>query len=159
ALGRAPGFTLVVVSTLAMAIGVNTAVFTVTNAVLFKGFRGVAGNERILYVGTQRNGRGCCAAFAGFLDWRAQLRSFRALAAVADFQVVVADDTSSAEHFDATQISPNGFRLLGRQPILGRDFEPGDAALGAAPVAILHYDFWRARYSRDPAVLGKLITI
>jgi putative ABC transport system permease protein len=159
ALRRAPGFTLVVVLTLGVAIGVNTAVFTVTNAVLFKGFRGISGNERILYIGTQRNGRGCCASFPDFVDWRAQSRSFSDLAAVADLQIVVADDNRSAEHFDATQISPNGFRLLGRQPILGRDFEPGDAAIGAAPVAILHYNFWRVRYRQDPAVLGKTIRI
>src|SRR5262245_30451806 len=159
ALGRAPGFTFVVVLTLAMAVGANTAVFTVTNAVLFKGFRGVADNERLLYIGTQRNGRGCCASFPDFVDWRAQSRSFSDLAAVADLRIVVADGTRGAEHFDATQISPDGFRLLGRQPILGRDFEPADAAVGAAPVAILRYDFWRARYSQDPAVLGRTITI
>jgi len=159
ALRRAPGFTLTVALTLATAIGVNTAVYAVANAVLFKGFRGIARNDQIVYIGTQRNGRGCCASFPDFVDWRAQAHSLRDLAAVADQQIVVADSGRGADHYDATRISPNAFRLLGRSPILGRDFEPRDALIGAAPVAILHYSFWRARYRRDPAVLGRTIMI
>src|SRR5262245_14010176 len=153
-----PGFTAVVVLTLAAAIGVNTAVFTVTNAVLFKGFRGIERNDRILYVGTQK-GRGCCASLPDFVDWRAQARSFIDLAAVADLQIVVADGNRAAEHYTATQISTNGFRLLGRQPILGRDFAAADGAANAAPVAILHYNFWRRHYAQDPAILGRTIRI
>ena len=159
ALRRAPGFTIVVVLTLAAATGVNTAVFTVTNAVLFKGFRGVAHNERMVYIGTQRNGRGCCASFPDFVDWRARARSVSDLAAVADSQVVIADDHQSGAHYDATQISPNGFRLLGRRPILGRDFDASDAVPGARPVAIIQYHLWRTRYERDPAVLGRTLKI
>jgi hypothetical protein len=62
----------------------NTAVFTVTNAVLFKGFRGIAHNERLVYIGTQRNGLGCCASFPDFVECRAQAHSFSDMAAVAD---------------------------------------------------------------------------
>src|SRR5262245_53714880 len=159
ALGRSPGFTAIVVLTLGTAIGINTAVFTVTNAVLSKGFRGIERNDRILYIGTQRQGRGCCASLPDVVDWRAQARSFTDLAAVADLQIEAADSAGAAEHYDATRISTNGFRLLGRQPVLGRDFAAGDGVAGAAPVAILQYDFWRRRYAADPGVLGRAIRI
>jgi hypothetical protein len=53
ALRRSPGFTLIAIATLAIGIGVNAAVFTVTNAVLFKGFRLVERNDRILYIDTR----------------------------------------------------------------------------------------------------------
>lgn len=158
-LRASPGYTTVIVLTLGTAIGVNTAVFTVTNAVLFKGFRGIPRNDRIVYIGTQRQGRGCCASLPDVVDWRAQARSFTDLAAVADLQIVVADDSHSAEHYDASQISTNGFRLLGRQPMLGRDFTAGDGVAGAAPVAILHHDFWRRRYASDPNILGRTLRI
>jgi putative ABC transport system permease protein len=159
ALRRSPGFAVVVVLTLGIAIGVNTAVFTVANAVLFKGFRHVQRNDRILYIGTQNKGRGCCASFPDFVDWRAQARSFTGLAAVADLQIVVSDGTSAAEHYDATQISPDAFRLLGQRPIVGRDFLDADAEPGAAPVAILRYNFWERHYRKDPAVVGRTLRI
>jgi predicted permease len=159
ALRGSPAFTVVVLLTLATAIGANTAVFTVTNAVLFKGFRGIEHNDRLLYIGTQRNGRGCCASFPDFVDWRAQAHSFSDIAAVADLQIVIADDNRGAEHYDASQISTNGFRLLGRHPILGRDFEPTDAIPGAPPIAILQYNLWRSRYGKDLTVLGRMIKI
>jgi putative ABC transport system permease protein len=102
-LRRSPAFTTVAVLTLALGIGINAAVFTVTSAVLFRGFRLVDGNDRILYVGTQNNGRGCCASYPDFLDWRAQSTSFSDMAAVADLQITLSDGTeSNAEHYDAT---------------------------------------------------------
>ena len=159
ALRRSPGFSAIVVLTLGTAIGVNTAVFTVTNAMLFKGFRGLAHNDRIVYVGTERRGRGCCVSFPDVMDWRAQAHSVSDLAAVADLQIVVADANSNAEHYDATEISPNGFHVLGRHPMLGREFAPNDAVPGAPPVAILQYNFWQRRYGKDPAVLGRSIRI
>jgi hypothetical protein len=62
ALRRSPGFSATVIATLAIGIGVNAAVFTVTNAVLFKGFRQVERNDRIVYLDTVERGRGCCCS-------------------------------------------------------------------------------------------------
>ena len=76
---RSPGFTVVAVTKLALGIGVNAAVFTVTNATLFKGFPLVHRNDRLLYMTT---GRGCCVSYPDFEDWRAQARSFERMAIV-----------------------------------------------------------------------------
>ena len=156
---RAPAFTAVAVLTLAVGIGVNTTVATVTSAVLFKGFRLVERNDRILYIGTQNNGRGCCASYPDVLDWRAQSRSFADMAAAADLQITVRDANGAAEHYDATRMTTNGFQLLGQRPMLGRDFAPADGEAGAAPVAILRYAFWERRYGKDPAIVGRTIRI
>jgi putative ABC transport system permease protein len=157
---RSPAFTTVAVLTLAIGIGVNAAVFTVMNAVLFKGFRLVARNDRILYIGTQKNGRGCCASYPDFVDWRTQATSFADMGAVADLQITLSDGSGpGAEHYDATQITTNGFQLLGQRPILGRDFEPSDGQPGAAPVAILREAFWERRYGKDPDIVGRTIRI
>lgn len=157
---RSPAFTTVAVLTLALGIGINAAVFTVTSAVLFKGFRLVDRNDRILYIGTQKNGRGCCASYPDFLDWRAQATSFSDMGAVADLQITLSDGTeSNAEHYDATQITTNGFQVLGQRPILGRTFASTDAQPGAAPVAILREAFWERRYGKDPAIIGRTIRV
>ena len=72
---RSRASTAVAIATLAVGIGVNATVFTVTNAVLFKGFAGVHRNDRLLYIS---NG-GCCVAYADFEDYRAQARSFEGM--------------------------------------------------------------------------------
>ena len=156
---RSPNFTVVAVMTLAIGIGVNGAVFTVTNAVLFKGFPLVDDNERILYIGTQNNGRGCCVSYPDFADWRARASSFTGLGAVADLQITISGTSEAAEHYDATRITANAFRLLGQPPMLGRDFSASDERPGAAPVAILRYSFWERRYGKDPGIIGRALRI
>src|SRR5271170_774227 len=78
-LAKNPGFTAVAVATLAVGIGVNAAVFTVTNAVLFRGFPHVDPNNRLLYISTRAG-----VSYPDFEDWRAQAKSFRGMAAVAN---------------------------------------------------------------------------
>ncbi len=158
-LRRSPGFTLTAVATLAVGIGANTAVFTVANAVLFQGFRGIDDNDRILYIGTQKNGRGCCVSYPDFLDWRDGIRSFRDLGVVADQRVALVDATGPAESYTATLVSANTFALLGRQPIIGRDFSPADEQPGAPPVIVLDHGFWERRYGGDSAIVGRAVRI
>jgi hypothetical protein len=130
-------FTAVTVTILALGIGVNAAVFTVTNAVLFKGFRLIDRNDRILYIHSERNGQYSGVSYPDFEDWRAQAKSFDGMGTVADLRIIVKNRSGFPERYTATRITTNAFRLLGQQPILGRDFASSDAIPGAAPVAIL----------------------
>jgi putative ABC transport system permease protein len=160
ALRRSPGFTFTAIVTLAIGIGVNAAVFTVANAVLFKGFPLVYGNDRILYIDTRReNGYGCCVSFPDFEDWRAQAKSFKGMAAMADMIITLSDKGELPERYDASQVSTNAFKLLGQQPILGRDFTASDEIPGAPPVAILRYSLWEGRFGKDPAIIGRTVRI
>ena len=154
-----PGFTAAAVLMLGLGIGVNGAVFSVTDSALFKGFRLVEGNDRILYIGVQKNGRGCCASYLDYLDWRDQATSFDGMGVVADLKITLRERTGFPETYSATQISANSFRLLHQSPILGRDFSSSDEAPGAARVAILSYRFWERRYGRDPAIVGQVVSI
>src|SRR5262249_26065874 len=140
-------------------IGVNAAVFTVANAVLFRGFRGIDRNDRILYVHSERNGQYSGVSYPDFEDWRAQARSFEDMGAVADSKITLKDQSGFPERYTATRITPNGFRLLGRQPVIGRDFAASDAVPGAPPVAILSYGFWKLRFGQDPSIIGRTLEI
>lgn len=79
ALAKNPGFSAMAVAMLALGIGINAAVFTVTNATLFKGFPLVAKNDRMLYLATGIN---CCVSYPDFKDWKAQAKSFDDMAIV-----------------------------------------------------------------------------
>ncbi len=158
-LAKNPGFTAVAVAMLAVGIGVNAAVFTVTNAVLFKGFRLIDRNDRILYIHSERNGQYSGVSYPDFEDWRAQAKSFDGMGTVADLKITVNDRSGFLERYTATRITTNAFRLLGQQPILGRDFASSDAIPGAAPVAILSYGFWVRRFAKDPAIIGQTLQI
>ena len=151
---RSPGFTAVAIVTLALGIGVNATVFTVTDAVLFKGFPLVARNDRLLYIGGQY---GCCASYSDFEDWRAQAKSFVGMAIVHGIQVAFSDKSGFPEFYDATEVSADTFKLVGQRPILGRDFARSDEMPGAAPVAILNYGFWERRFGKDPAIVGRTV--
>ncbi len=155
-LRHSPGFALTAIATLAIGIGVNAAVFTVTNAMLFKGFPLVQRNDRLLYM---TSFEGCCVSYADYLDWKAQAGSFSDMAIVAGTSVRLADETNGLAKYDATLISSNTFRLVGRQPVLGRDFTPADEAAGAPPVVILRYELWESRFGKDPEIVGRVVRI
>lgn len=153
---RAPGFTAVAITMLAVGIGVNTTVFTVTNSVLFGGFPLVERNDRVVYI---TSGTGCCVSWADYQDWKSQARSFQDMALVHGIPVVLGDREGFRESRDATLVTPNTFRLTGQRPSLGRDFTPTDEEPGASPVAILSYAYWERRYAKDPNVVGRTMRV
>jgi putative ABC transport system permease protein len=155
-LRRSPGFTAVAVGMLALGIGINALVFTVTNAVLFKGFPLVDRNDRIVYMTTLRSGG---PSYPDFEDWRTQAHSFEGMAIVHGVQQTFSDQSGFPETYYTTEVSADTFRLVGQRPFLGRGFTPSDETPGATPVAILRYSFWERRYGKDQAILGRLVQI
>ena len=160
-LRRSPGVSVTAIATLALGIGVNATVFTVTNAVLFRGFPHVDPNNRLLYLGTAKNGSGGAVSYPDFEDWRAQAKSFTEMAVVSNggLRLILSDRSGAPETCDGTQLSANSFQVLGQKPILGRDFALSDEVPGASPVAILSYGFWERRYAKDASLIGKTIRL
>ncbi|HJT87999.1 MAG TPA: ABC transporter permease, partial [Bryobacteraceae bacterium] len=153
-----PRFTLAAILLLGLSIGVNTTVVTLTNAALFKGYPQVQRNDRLLYLTANPD---CCVSYPTFEDWRAMAKSFQDMAAVHDGRRTLSDgaDDNSAQTYYATEITANTFRLVGRQPLLGRDFMPADELPGAPAVVILSYRLWNQRYNRNPDVLGRTVRL
>ncbi|MBV9506745.1 MAG: ABC transporter permease [Acidobacteriia bacterium] len=155
-LRRTPGFTLTAITTLAIGIGVNTAIFTVSKAALFSGFPLVKENNRLVYIAMSR---GCCVSYADFVDWRAQAKSFERMAIVHGGLRSLSDENGFAETYDVSEVSADTFKVVGQKPFRGRDFTPSDEMPGASPVVILTYEFWRRRFAADPGIVGRTIRI
>jgi putative ABC transport system permease protein len=155
ALKRSPAFTAFSILTLAIGIGASAAAFAVSRGPLFEGFHRVRDNPRLAYVTTNRN----AVYYPDFEWWRTQSTAFEDMALVRGvFTTLSADGSGPATYF-TTEVSANTFRLLGVQPMLGRDFVAGDAQRGATRVVILRHDLWRSRFAADPAVVGRTVRL
>lgn len=153
-----PRFTLAAIVMLGLSIGANATVVTLANAALFKGYPQVQSNDRLLYFTMYPD---CCVSYPTFEDWRSMAKSYQGMAAVKDGRRSFSDaeGDASPQTYYSTEITANTFQLVGRQPLIGRDFTHADELPGAAPVAILSYRLWNERYHRDPAVLGRIVRV
>jgi len=147
-------FTAVVVATLALGIGVNTAIFTIVNAVVFKGMP-FPNPQELAFISSNRGG----ISYPDFIDFRDQGRLFKGSGASNGFGADLSDGESAAERVTGARLTANTFSLLGAQPLLGRDFTPADEQRGAEPVVLLSYGLWTTRYGSDAEIVGKTIRI
>jgi putative ABC transport system permease protein len=115
----------------------------------------VDGNDRLLYITPK--GSNCCPSYPAFLDYQSQAKSFQGMAIVHGVSKTLNDGSGFAERLDANENSANTFDVVGRKPILGRDFTSSDEQPGATAVAILNYGFWERRYGKNPAILGQTV--
>ncbi|MGA2902806.1 MAG: ABC transporter permease [Candidatus Korobacteraceae bacterium] len=161
-LRRNPGFTAVAIITLALAIGANTAIFSVVYPVLLRPlpFRDA---ERLVTIGESRHQVVCCAynaSYPDFLDWRRTAKGFRSLAGYAPDAFTITGDGEPKTMFCA-MVTTNFFSTLGVSPVLGRDFATGeDLPEGSGPtVALLSYRFWHSDFSGDPKIVGRVLRL
>ena len=147
-------FTAVVVATLALGIGVNTTIFTIVNAVVFKGMP-FDNPQELSFISSNRGG----ISYPDFIDFREQGRLFKGLGAFTGYGADISDGDAAAERVTGARITANTWSLLGTQPLLGRDFSPADEQRGAEPVVLLSYGLWTTRYGSDAGILGKTIRI
>ncbi len=160
-LARDPGFTAVMVIALALGIGVNTTVFTLVNAVLFRGLP-FERADRVMYLTSSdpsKNQNDLDVSYPDFQDWRAQTKTFQGLAGFSGMPMVVTDSSTAPEGFNGYRLTANTFSLIGQKPLVGRDFLPEEDRPGAPAVCIIGYSVWESRYGRDPNVLGRNVRI
>ena len=149
-LRRTPGFTFVVLATLAIGLGANTAMFSVVNAVLLRPFpytdadallrirRGTSYMDLTDIAGRVTNISGAAAHRAQFFDY---------------------STGSDAERLDGVLVTGNMLPLLGAQPLLGRLILPADDRVGAARVVVVGSTFWRTHLGGDPGVIGRALSL
>jgi predicted permease len=161
AMRQHPWFSAAIVATLALGIGVNTTVFTLVNAVLFKPLP-FPGGDRIVLVHaslpTEPNGT-ISVPYPDLRDVRHSARSFDQVEAFNNFPATVSEAANPPERYRGARITAGLFQLLSVQPVLGRALSPADERPGAESVAMISYGVWKDRYGRDPNVIGRQIRV
>lgn len=159
-LRRSPWFTLTVLFTVALAIGANTAIFSVVNAVLLRPlpFRDPGHLVQIAEKNDRLNLPSFGASVLNFLSWREQQKSFDQIAAVG-FATYTLTGNGEPEQLTGTPISPALTRVLGLAPILGRDFSAAEEKPGAPAVAMISPGLWKRRFGGERSVIGSSILL
>ena len=163
-LRRRPGFSAVVILTLALAIGATTAVFSVVDGVLLRPLA-FHDPDRLVRVGNYpvdgnvEKVSGPAFSYPDFADVREQARSFEHLAAVRGWQVTLTAPGTEPARLRVAFVTPSLFATLGVRPVLGRGLLPEDAQPGAAPVALVGHELWQQRYGSSPDVVGSRVVL
>ena len=155
ALQRQPALAAVVITTLALGIGANTALFSIVDAVLL---RPLPFHEPHRLVTIWETGaRKARVAPANFLDWRDQARSFSGMAGfnAAGFTLT---DGGEPERVGGASVSVNYFDVLGVRAALGRTFVPRDEEPGSS-IVVLGHELWKGRFEGDPSILGRPVLL
>ena len=157
-LRKSPGFTAVVIITLALGIGVNTALFSIVNTVLLHPIALPRPSELVAVDAAKPNFATGSISYPNFRDWQRDNRSFSALAVFRHHGFLLAG-AGESERLHGDYLSSSFFPLLGVKPVLGRLFAPGEDEIGRGPVVLIGEGFWARKFGSRPDVLGRSLTL
>ena len=138
---KQPGFSMLVVATLALGIGASTAIFSVVNSVLLNKLPYREASRIVAIQELDPKGSRVQVTSANFLDWRKQNTVFEHLAAIR-YDAVNLALADRALRLNMAATSANFFDVFGVGPQLGRLFVPADEDAGHAPVVVISYNLW-----------------
>jgi putative ABC transport system permease protein len=155
-LRRRPGFTAAVLLTLSLGIGVNTAMFSVAHAVVWRSLP-YPDNDSIVTVGdvdahNAKNYWG--TSYPNLADWRTRAKSFEHLAGVMGIDHILREGDTPVQ-IRGVAVSSDFFSVMGVAPQIGRVLGAGEDRANATPVIVLSHELWVNRFGGDPAVLSR----
>ena len=161
-LRKSPGFSTVVIATLALGIGANTAIFSMVDGILLRPLsyrdpnrlvvvRGIIGQFAHLYPTLPSNA-------AQFIQWRQRSAAFDELTALRPVTYTIVSN-GEPRLIEGARVSPNLLRTLGVELHAGRFFLEEENTPGRDDVVVLGYDFWLQRFNGSPDVIGTPITL
>jgi predicted permease len=157
-LRKSPGFTLVVVITLALGIGVNTALFSIVNTVLLHPIALPRPGELVTVDAAKPNFPYGSISYPNFRDWQRDNRSFSALAIYRHIGFLLTG-TGEPERVHGEFVSSDIFSVLGVKPAVGRLFAPGEDEIGRGPVVLIGGGFWARKFGSDPNIIGRSLIL
>lgn len=158
-MAKSPGFAIVVILTLALGIGANTAIFSVVYGVLLRPLP-YPQPERIAQISIRYNGQLDYSGFDAreFDSWKEHAKPFQFIAASTDVGFNLSSG-SQPLRIRALRVSKDYFGVLGVQPALGRGFTADEDNLDGPNVAILSYGLWKSQFGGDTSLLGRTISL
>jgi predicted permease len=157
-LAKSPAFTAVAILTLALAIGANTALFSIVNGVLLNPLPYPQPDQLVTLHESKPNFNTGSISYPNFLDWQKDNRTLSAVAVSRSYSFSLTG-MGPAEQAQAQLVTSDFFPILGVKPATGRMFVPADDQIGAAPVALISAGFWKRKFGSAPDVAGKSLTL
>jgi putative ABC transport system permease protein len=152
-------FSLAIVATLALGIGLNTMVFTLVYAVMYKPVPVHSGSRLVIVSEGSPQGDRMPVSYPDFLDYRAQSKSFEALEAGSRQGGTISETGNPPRTYTLERVTSGLFPMLDVHPVVGRDFLASDEKPGAEPVVLIGYEVWKERYSSAADVVGRVVRV
>lgn len=158
---KKPWFSAAIVITLALGMGINTTVFSLVNAVLFKPLPFPGGDRLVLAWSSNPSADRAQVniSYADFRDFRQSANSFEGLEVFSAYPITIAENGNPPELYRGAGTSAGMFAMLHTQPVIGRAMQPSDEKPGAETVALISYGVWKDRYGKNPGVIGRAVRI
>jgi putative ABC transport system permease protein len=157
---KRPGFTLIAVTTLAVGIGLNTAIFSVVNSVILRPLP-YLDSDRLVQIWSREardGGKNSVVSPADFLDWRKQAQSFERISAY-NISIARMSTAEGAVKINGAAVTGDFFETLGVAPQLGRTFSIEDENAERNRVVVIGHAFWQTRLGGKPEVIGQTLTL
>lgn len=156
-----PGFTAIVILTLALGIGSNATVYSAARVFMLESLPGLREPDRLMRlveIPPQRGEESGGVSPGNLFEWRRKASAFEGIGAC-DETLLNVTSGEEPERIVALRGTANYFQLLGFTPILGRGFLPDEDQPGRDAVVVLSHGFWQRRYAGDPKIVGRTISL
>lgn len=156
-LAKQRSFCLIVLTTLALGIGANSAIFTVVSDVLIKSLPYPHPDRLVMMAENDKDISNRMISYQNFTDWRQKNTLFDSISTIRDFDMSITEDTGRGA-ITAKVVASDYFRVLGLNPLMGRLFTLEDERT-RSHVAVISYGFWRDHFASDKSVLGHTVSL
>ncbi|MCR6657687.1 MAG: ABC transporter permease [Opitutus sp.] len=156
---KAPGYTAIALLTLALGIGVNTSMFSVIDALLFRSAPFPNSAQIFEVVASTRTAESRPYSYEELREVREQLTAFSSLTTVAHTQYTISEPGQPAERLQATLVSDDFFQTFGVAPLIGRAFSAEEYQPGRNQVILLSHGFWQLRFGGAHDVIGRTMRL
>ncbi len=156
---KSPGYTAIALLTLALGIGVNTSMFSVIDALLFRSAPFPDSARLFEVVASTRTAESRPYSYAELREIREQLAAFPALTTLAHTQYTISEPGQPADRLQGTLVSEDFFQTFGVAPLIGRTFSPEEHQPGRDQVVLLSHGFWQLRFGGAHDVIGRTMRL